>query len=661
MAKLTLSDLTSLANANTAVTAINANSALIETALENTLSRDGTSPNTMEAELDMNSNRIINLSEPVSNSEPLRLQDLNEFINNGTVAFNSLPVGGTVGQTLLKNSSTNYDASWGFLDSTSIAYTRPDTSEAIASTVSAKLADFVSVKDFGAVCDGITDDTVAVQKAINACPDGAILSIPAASILVSGSGSAIFTITRPINIIGQGIDFGSAFKVKTGTPTTRDIFHINPTTIQRGFTFKGFSVYGQSGFVGQHTFHLDTSTGVVASLAEVLIEDVYMAATASAGGYSIKVNNGNGNNNTAGGGGGTGSVNGGTFNFTVNRCYLAGGIVFVYAGDSLRIHDSIINTDNAAVVLNQVSGAGNFYMSGCNIAGKGGCLLINQSLAPVMNACVFEQQATCTEANNSMINLIGNIGGGILSAKIINSQVQALAGFGDPTLIRVHSAANTVIDNCSLYTGTAYTHVIITSSAATTILGAGNVFTGGGTDVADAGSATAYIKTVPTSGTITSTASSANAFSSTGFSVTNLGVVTGLALISSNGIAASSFIKSTGDTAGIGYDTGAGGTVGQSTSKTTGVTMNKICGSITTFNSALSAGAEAAFTFTNSTIAATDVVIVNIKSGGTSGAYLASVTAVSAGSCEITLSNLTAGSLSESVVLNFVVIKGVAA
>ena len=59
MAKLTLSDISS---GYVPITTINANWALIETALENTLSRDGTSPNTMLADLDMNSKNILNLA-----------------------------------------------------------------------------------------------------------------------------------------------------------------------------------------------------------------------------------------------------------------------------------------------------------------------------------------------------------------------------------------------------------------------------------------------------------------------------------------------------------------------------------------------------------------------------------------------------------------------
>jgi len=63
MAKLTLTDLTSLSsNETSAVNNINANSALIEAALENTLSLDGTTPNAMTTDLDMNSHSLLNVT-----------------------------------------------------------------------------------------------------------------------------------------------------------------------------------------------------------------------------------------------------------------------------------------------------------------------------------------------------------------------------------------------------------------------------------------------------------------------------------------------------------------------------------------------------------------------------------------------------------------------
>lgn len=110
-------------------------------------------------------------------------------------------------------------------------------------------------------------------------------------------------------------------------------------------------------------------------------------------------------------------------------------------------------------------------------------------------------------------------------------------------------------------------------------------------------------------------------------------------------------------TGGIGYATGAGGTVTQITSRTTGVTINKTTGAITLVSASGSAS-FATFTVTNSTVAATDVIIVNQKSG--TDKYQIFVTAVSAGSFDITFAT-TGGTTTEQPVFNFAVIKGVAA
>lgn len=108
--------------------------------------------------------------------------------------------------------------------------------------------------------------------------------------------------------------------------------------------------------------------------------------------------------------------------------------------------------------------------------------------------------------------------------------------------------------------------------------------------------------------------------------------------------------------AGVGYSTGGGGAVTQITSRTTGVTLNKLAGQITLVSAAGST-TPATFTVTNSTVGVNDVVLVVEKSG--TDTYTMDVTAVAAGSFNIT-SNTKTGTTTESPVFSFVVIKGAA-
>lgn len=108
--KLTLNSVGDLRNTTTAAVAINNNSTAIEAAIENTLSRDGTTPNQMLSELDMNSHQIENLPIPAGANSPLRLQDLNDFVGGGIVT--NIPTGGTTNQVLGKHSNSNYDVAW---------------------------------------------------------------------------------------------------------------------------------------------------------------------------------------------------------------------------------------------------------------------------------------------------------------------------------------------------------------------------------------------------------------------------------------------------------------------------------------------------------------------------------------------------------------------
>jgi hypothetical protein len=78
MAKVTLTTLTSRYGS---IDALNDNFDAITLALDNTLSRDGTIPNDLEANIDANSYRIINLPIPLTNSEAATKEYVDEVVN----------------------------------------------------------------------------------------------------------------------------------------------------------------------------------------------------------------------------------------------------------------------------------------------------------------------------------------------------------------------------------------------------------------------------------------------------------------------------------------------------------------------------------------------------------------------------------------------------
>ena len=107
MAKLTLTD---YSGGFASVEALNDNNALIEAAMENTLSLDGTTPNSMQADFDMNSNRVLNLPEPLNSNEAARLQDVQNALAGGSANLISFTPSGSI-------SSTNLQAALEELDS----------------------------------------------------------------------------------------------------------------------------------------------------------------------------------------------------------------------------------------------------------------------------------------------------------------------------------------------------------------------------------------------------------------------------------------------------------------------------------------------------------------------------------------------------------------
>lgn len=108
--------------------------------------------------------------------------------------------------------------------------------------------------------------------------------------------------------------------------------------------------------------------------------------------------------------------------------------------------------------------------------------------------------------------------------------------------------------------------------------------------------------------------------------------------------------------ASLGYGAGAGGTVTQLTDKSTAVTLNTPAGRITTHNAALNGNTLVVFQFNNSLITTEDVVVFTFSDGNGVN-YNVWAYALAAGNCQVALKNITAGSLSNAIPINFAIIK----
>jgi hypothetical protein len=118
----------------------------------------------------------------------------------------------------------------------------------------------------------------------------------------------------------------------------------------------------------------------------------------------------------------------------------------------------------------------------------------------------------------------------------------------------------------------------------------------------------------------------------------------------------------------MGYASGGvvatGGAVTQATNRTTGVTLNTVCGTITTNNASLAAETAASFTVTNSTVVIGDVVLVSQQSGAVGVMTTVEVIATAAGSFTLAVMNGNAAAgVAETgaILINFIVIKAVSA
>ena len=186
-------DPTSLTSTYAALAALNDNFTEIQTLLEKCLFRDGTAPNEMLTNIDLNGFRINNVADPLNDTDAVNKRTMTDLIEALTGVANAL------------NAAT-------------VAFD-PSGTGATSRTVADKLSDSVNVKDFGAVGNGVTDDTAAIQAAINALPSGGRVWL----------GPGTYRITAELTVSATGVHVcgynRNSTQIKQDTLTSK-IFNI---------------------------------------------------------------------------------------------------------------------------------------------------------------------------------------------------------------------------------------------------------------------------------------------------------------------------------------------------------------------------------------------------------------------------------------------------
>lgn len=259
MSKLILNNLVNLQNETTAVSTINNNNAAIVAAVENTLSRDGTSPDQMTSNFDMNNYRIMNLPDPVNVTEPVNLRTLNQ----STTGSGNVPAGGTTGQSLVKTSNTSYAMNWG---TPVINLTGPITSAGPVTSVASQTgtgSTFVM-----SVAPTITGHpTIEGTTSTGATGTGQLVFNTTPNLITPSIGVATATTVNKVTITAPAS--AATLTIPDGVTLTGPATSGTAMTLGNTETVTGVKTFGAAGNVGKLVVAGTTSGTTVLNAASV--------------------------------------------------------------------------------------------------------------------------------------------------------------------------------------------------------------------------------------------------------------------------------------------------------------------------------------------------------------------------------------------------------
>ena len=216
-------------------------------------------------------NTYQNAALTILNSNPIILDSAGECIAYGVGTFRQIVTdvnGNLIWDQPTVSILTN--------DSANITYIQ-GSSGSVTRTVQSKLQESISVKDFGAVGDGVTNDRPAIQTALNALlSTGGLLKIPAGTYLLDATPLTCYNKSN-ISIIGDGMGatiltgpYGNGGGGPGGEHGGFIDFgdYTSSTTVLNNFRLADFSIQGSNSSTTNHMITFSGINGVVVERIE---------------------------------------------------------------------------------------------------------------------------------------------------------------------------------------------------------------------------------------------------------------------------------------------------------------------------------------------------------------------------------------------------------
>lgn len=351
-------------------------------------------------------------------------------------------------------------------------------------------AKWTNVLHYGATGNGVADDTTAISRALtDALANAQPLYFPAGIYKVSGSGSAIFTVTKAIHVLGDGHD--SRIMPATGTPTTRDVFLYDPEGSGVGHSFPQFYdlwIGGESAGVARYGIHF--KPGAAGDFTRRFgVERIFFTDLSSFAVYAD---------------GTTASV----FTSWMRDCQVDGngfGATNLY--DSVLIDNCVLSGAGYAVDVGFTAGGpGKFTMQNCNVTATSGVRFGGPITSLELFNNYFELLVAFTGADDAYVNLNGAAAPATIINPVVRDNIFTIIGATPPDGLRLNHVLTPFVEGNAFNVPLGANAIEVTANAIRPHIGIGNKFFGAGGRVNNAGKLTSGGSCVLSASIVESTA-----------------------------------------------------------------------------------------------------------------------------------------------------------